>query len=786
MTSRRIRPLHSRGRLAIVAIIFTSAALSVVQIALTVRVVSRNQNRAPVLEVAARQRTLAERYAKTVVLTRLHAPSDPWVLGRILIASANALLDGGRAPTVAGDDDEATLPRAQGRIVRAQLRQEQRLARDLVNTGNAWLSGRPVTGVALTAGEHPATRSPLGRLRILTALASNVSLNAARTIGQVTDDNTRAAIMAQIGLGVGGLLVSLALALALIRASRRQVAHFRSLVMASDDLVIACGPAGARYVGDALERLIGRPARDMSGWRFLDAVHPDDRAAVRRVCECAERRRIGFRILGREGVRHLEAHVTDLRQDRHVRCVVLNARDITERVHLEAELAHQAFHDSLTALANRALFHDHLTQALARTRRTQHSLAVLLVDLDGFKAVNDSLGHMVGDELLRAVAGRLSDQTRPTDTLARLGGDEFALLTEDVDEAGAAALACRLLGSLTGPIEVGQHSLRVGASIGIAVRPPGGSSAEDLMRGVDVAMYAAKALGRGRYEFYRDEMGDRAGELLTLQQDLRRGLEAGELEVHYQPEYDLTSGRMMGAEALARWTSPTRGAVSPGEFIPVAEASGLIGGLGELVLRVACGQAARWVSAGLVGDDFTVWVNVSGAQLAQGGVHGLVRVVLDEHGLAPGRLGLEVTESVLIDGGPATDRALEELNQLHADGVRIAIDDFGTGFSALGQLRRLPADVLKIDRTFVGCAHADPRDAKITAALIDLAHALGLQTVAEGVEVPAQLELLRAMGCDLAQGFLLARPMSAPLFAQLAASRARPVPALALPGAVGS
>ncbi|MCW2966491.1 MAG: hypothetical protein JWM71_263 [Solirubrobacteraceae bacterium] len=757
-----IRPLASRGRAMIVAIIAVSAVLSTASVVLTVHVASRNQNRAPVLEMAARQRTLAERYLRSLLLAHQGLHSDPGVLAKTLDRSAAALLDGGTAPAVNGDDDETKLPRESGPMLRAQLGQERKLVADLVATGSAWLAGRPVTSVVLTAGERPVPTTPVGRLRVLTALTSNVSLNAARTIGTMTDRNTNNIVRTQIMLGVLGILLSLALAAALIAATRRQVAHFRSMVVSSDDLVLIFGAGGARYVSQSVERLLGKSSRELAGWELLEHIHPDDRDAFRTTAERADRRTLLLRVAAAGGAwRNLEAHVTDLRTDRHVRGVVLNARDVTERVVLERELTHQAFHDSLTGLANRALFRDHLSQALARSSRSRRPLAVLLLDLDGFKQVNDSLGHDTGDLVLCAVAERFATVTRPSDTLALLGGDEFALLTEDIDEDGAGALAARLLDCLTQPVEVTGRTLRLGASVGVVIQSHGRLSADDLLRRADVAMYAAKQTGRNRFELFREEMGREVGELLGIEQDLRLGLERGELTVHYQPEVELATDTIVGAEALLRWTSPTRGSVPPGRFIPIAEACGLIAPLGEFVLREACRQAAVWSREQRLDPRFTMWVNVSGAQLTQGGVCELVLAVLEELGVPPTMLGLEITESVIVEEGSAAERAQHELQLLHDRGVRVAIDDFGTGFSALGQLRRFPVDLLKVDRSFITSICEQPKDAAITTGLINLAHALGLQAIAEGVESEEQLAVIRELGCDLAQGYLLAQPMPA-------------------------
>jgi diguanylate cyclase (GGDEF)-like protein len=438
---------------------------------------------------------------------------------------------------------------------------------------------------------------------------------------------------------------------------------------------------------------------------------------------------------------------------------VLNARDVTERVRLEEELTRQAFYDGLTELANRALFRDRLDHALAQSVRSLRTLAVLLVDLDGFKQVNDSLGHDAGDHLLKQVAGRFATVTRPGDTLARLGGDEFALLLEGANETMATEVARRLLSSLSEPIEIAGRSLRLGASIGVVTNEGDGGASDSLIRDADLAMYAAKEAGRGRYEVFRSEMARELGELLGLEHELRLGLERGEFELHYQPLVDLETRGFIGAEGLLRWRSPSRGLVEAERFISVAEATGLILQLGEFVLREACRQTVAWEEAGALSEEFVTWVNVSGKQISAGGLQARVMEELAGSGLRATRLGLEVTETAVVLEGPPGDRARAELRNLHTLGVRIAIDDFGTGFSSLGHLRRFPVDVIKVDRSFVHGVEYDAKDAAITANLASLAHALGLVAIAEGIESAGQLTAVHELGCDHAQGHLFARPM---------------------------
>jgi diguanylate cyclase (GGDEF)-like protein len=385
---------------------------------------------------------------------------------------------------------------------------------------------------------------------------------------------------------------------------------------------------------------------------------------------------------------------------------------------------------------------------------------VLILDLDGFKQVNDTLGHDAGDRLLRIVAERLTETVRATDTVARFGGDEFAVLLDQADEALAVNVARRALARLAEPAVVAGRELEVAASIGIALHT-GEGGGDELVRDADVAMYAAKDAGRGRHEVFRSEMARDPDELLGLDNELRYALARNELTVHYQPEISLSGGEIVGVEALVRWTSPARGPVGPDVFIPVAEASGLIAAVGELVLREACGVTAGWLRDGIVGRDFVTWVNLSAKQLTMGGVPAAVDRALRSAGLPARNLGLEVTETAIVPGG-AADRARDELQQLHDAGVRIAIDDFGTGFSSsLAQLRHFPLDMIKVDRSFVQGVERDAKDTAITTNVVTLAHALGLVAVAEGIETDGQLAHMRAVGCDIGQGYLFSRPVPA-------------------------
>jgi diguanylate cyclase (GGDEF)-like protein/PAS domain S-box-containing protein len=751
------RPYAARGRRPVIAILLTFALCSTASIALSIWETARSEHRADVLRVAERQQALASDYVQQVMLAKAGIQADPGVTATIMRLSADALLDGGEAPDVPGNDDEAELAPTRDATVRAQLRQERRLVDDMAGVGEAYLAGRPVTPVPLTAHEHVSITDPVARLRLLSVLTGDVALNTARTIVAESDSSIATLIVMQAVLGVAGLLVSLTLALALVAATRRQTAHFRSIVDSSTDLVIVLGEGGCRHVSRSVTAMLGVPEGAVLGDGLVRFLHPDDRALVRSAEISGRAEEIVFRLVNQFGEwRHLEAHVTDLRHDRGIRGVVLNARDATERVRLQDELVRQAYHDGLTGLANRSLFRDRLEQALARSARAGGSVAVMILDLDGFKQVNDTLGHDAGDQLLRIVAERLNETVRATDTVARFGGDEFAVLLDGADEALAVGVARRALATLAEPSAVAGRELQVAASIGIAVHVEGGG--DELVRDADVAMYAAKDAGRGRHEVFRSEMVRDPVELLGLDNDLRAALDRRELGVHYQPEISLSGGHIVGVEALVRWTSPTRGPVGPDVFIPVAESSGLIAALGEHVLREACLQTAAWLRDGVVGRDFVTWVNVSGKQLTMGGVPAAVDRALQAAGLSARHLGLEVTEAAIVVGGPA-DRAPAELQQLHDAGVRIAIDDFGTGFSHLAQLRHIPVDTIKVDRSFVQGVERDTKDTAITTSVVALAHALGVIAVAEGIETEGQLAHMRAVGCDVGQGYLFSRPV---------------------------
>ncbi|MGZ4631020.1 MAG: putative bifunctional diguanylate cyclase/phosphodiesterase [Actinomycetes bacterium] len=429
-------------------------------------------------------------------------------------------------------------------------------------------------------------------------------------------------------------------------------------------------------------------------------------------------------------------------------------RDITERKRLESELTHRALHDSLTGLSNRTLFGDRLEHALQR-RATGH-VAVLFLDLDDFKTVNDSLGHSVGDQLLVAVATRFAAVLRPSDTLARLAGDEFALLAEDISGVSDAEdIAARLLATLREPFVVAGRETFTHASIGIALHDSADSDAEGLLRNADVAMYTAKRSSKSGYAVFEQQMHDAAVQRLELKADLERALQRDELRVHYQPFIELSSGEVIGFEALVRWQHPQRGLLLPLTFIPLAEETGFVRAIDRWVLAEAARQSAWWQADRPGSLPLTMSVNISARGLQDPSFVDDVADVLARTGLLPSTLVLEVTESALTED---VEAAAERLQQLRALGVRIAIDDFGTGYSSLSHLARFPIDTFKIDKSFVDSIVTDP-ESPMAQAIVEIGRTLRLQTVAEGVESPAQLERLRSLGCHVAQGFLFAEPL---------------------------
>jgi diguanylate cyclase (GGDEF)-like protein/PAS domain S-box-containing protein len=567
----------------------------------------------------------------------------------------------------------------------------------------------------------------------------------------------------------------------------RQDAHRRSterrtelLLESASDVVLAVDRDGTvSYASPAVRTVLGHASDALRGTRFSDLVHTDD--ALRFTDWIAAL--AGGRAGGTDRV-EVRAHRADgtvlyvdvlghnRTDDPDLSACVLGLRDMSSRRALEVQLTRQAFGDSLTGLANRALFHDRLANTIARLGRGGTQVAVILVDLDDFKLVNDSLGHSAGDRLLTIIADRLRVHVRPGDTLARLGGDEFALIVENLDEYGAAQLAERVLAVTREPIRLDTRDVVCTMSVGVAVAKAGDDcDTEELLRNADLAMYAAKRDGRDRFAVFDPIMYTDITRETQQRADLERALDEDQFVLYFQPIVDLTTRRLVGVEALVRWHHPVDGLVGPDTFIPIAEATGLIVPLGRWIIRQAVRQLAQWHRDNPDTGHLRMSINVSGRQFQGSGLVEEVTAVLAETGVDPKAIVLEITESMLMQDVDATATTLQELRDL---GVRVAVDDFGTGYSSLSYLKRFPVDILKVDRSFVGGHNAG--DTTLADAVLGLGRALQLQTVAEGIETDTQWSTMRDLGYDYGQGYLFARPAAAVQIDQLMADPTNPLP----------
>ncbi len=567
-------------------------------------------------------------------------------------------------------------------------------------------------------------------------------------------------------------------------------ARYRSLFQHSSDLVtVVSSKARIMYASPSVEQMLGYRSEDLDGRGLTDLVHDDDvpqlSAFLRNMLDQPPEHSgmIEIRMRHRdESWLHMETLATNLVDNPDLGGIVLNSRDVSERKAFEEQLTHQAFHDTLTGLPNRALFRNRVEHALERSDgRIHHSVAILFLDIDDFKTVNDTLGHAAGDHMLREVAKRMISIIRGPDTAARLGGDEFAILLDGVeDPLRAADVAARVLETVGGPFSVDGKEVSIGATVGIAFRDAerqAAASAEELLRNADVAMYIAKEQGKGRYQVFEPTMHATAIKRLELKADLQRAVKASEFIVHYQPIMALPSDRMSGVEALVRWEHPERGLIPPLDFVPLAEESGLIVPIGQMVLEEACREAVTLQQHCPQDPPLTMSVNLSARQLQQPEIAAEVKQILEQTGLAPECLVLELTESVMMHD---MDLALLRLDQLRKVGVRLAIDDFGTGYSSLNYIRQFPVDILKVDRSFIdGLDDRDGEISALTAAIIDLAKILKLQPVAEGIENATQLRRLKELGCDVGQGFFFHKPLTKERIEELAIAQARPARAAA-------
>jgi diguanylate cyclase (GGDEF)-like protein/PAS domain S-box-containing protein len=544
---------------------------------------------------------------------------------------------------------------------------------------------------------------------------------------------------------------------------RQSEARFRSLVAHSSDLITVLDADGiVTYQSPSIERVLGYSVDEVEGKRFDRLLSEHDRPLLAQLISvdgqgAREAHTVECSVSHRDGTTlTFQVQHTDLLHDEHVRGVVLNSRDISERKAFEEQLAHQAFHDPVTKLANRALFSDRVEHALMRAGRGVPEIAVMFIDLDDFKTVNDSLGHAAGDEVLQEVGRRLKIAVRPTDTVARFGGDEFAVLLDGIGGSeDAADAAARILRALDMPVEIDGKHVFPRASVGICLvgeelETP---EAEELLRNADVAMYMAKRDSKGSYRVFEPTMHERVVERLELRSDLQHALIQDQLELHYQPVVRLAGRDILGVEALVRWNHPTRGTIPPIQFIPVAEETGLIIPMGRWILETACREGVRLQEFFPRPEPLTMSVNLSVRQLQSETLVGDVRNALSTTGFPAASLVLEITESLMLSD---TDFAMQQLHELKSLGIRLAMDDFGTGYSSLSYLSRFPVDILKMDRSFVG---SEDNEA-LTSAIIALGTSLSLEVVAEGIELPEQATSLEELGCELGQGYLFAKPMN--------------------------
>ena len=633
-------------------------------------------------------------------------------------------------------------------------------------------SGVAIT-LFLTAVVYVLVVVQRGAIKPLRALTTTMSELAARNLAVEIDGMTRGDEVGGMARAVQVFKDSMIQADALaareassIRASERR---FRGLVQNTSDMILICAAPGAiTYQSPAAGSIWGYPADGLLGVSLIALIHPDDQPAAQEVWEQVRQsppdgdegatRSTGLRLRDQDGTwRQAELVVTNLLHDPAVDGLVVTIRDVTERKAFEQQLMQQAFYDALTGLPNRVLFRDRFEQALVRAARQGNVVGLLFLDLDNFKLVNDGLGHQTGDRLLTEAAARLRSCIRAQDTVARLGGDEFVIILEPLSgEEDALPVAKAITHQFSRPFTLDGRDVVVTASIGIAISGPGREDAGNLLRDADVAMYRAKGEGRAHYVVFHPSMHADSLARLELENDLRSALIRSELRVYYQPIVMLKSGAFSEVEALVRWQHPTRGLIAPGEFIPIAEETGLIVPLGLWVLEEACRQVAAWHLQRPSQPALTLSVNLSPRQFQQHSLVADVAHALRTAGLPASCLKLEITEGVIMRDVEATIRTLWELKGL---GLKLAIDDFGTGYSSLSYLKRLPIDVLKIDRSFVSGIGQDQEDAAIIHAIMALAKSLNLKVTGEGIETAEQAALLGDWGCDQGQGYLYSKPL---------------------------
>jgi diguanylate cyclase (GGDEF)-like protein/PAS domain S-box-containing protein len=573
---------------------------------------------------------------------------------------------------------------------------------------------------------------------------------------------------------------------------------FRLVSENAGDMIALVDMEGSRlYNSPAYQKVLGYSPEELSSTSSFEQIHPDDRHRVLEAAEHARRTGVGrtleYRIRHKDGSwRVLESSANPIlgASGKAEKMVIVN-RDITARKHAEEKLVHQSLHDALTGLPNRSLFLDRVQRAFIHARRhPEYKFAVLFIDVDDFKKFNDSFGYAAGDEALVELAARLSSSLRKhqavarlalmphgDDTLARLGGDEFAVLLDDIkDPSDAIRVASRIQDAVAAPFLFNTQEVFSSASIGIVLSTAGRDRAEDLLRDADIAMCRAKSAGKARYEVFDSEMHSQAVVRLRLEREMRGAISRGEFVVHYQPIVQLATGRITGFEALARWQHPERGLLPPGEFIEVAEQTGLIVALNRWLLREICQQARVWHARYPSDPPLAVTANITSKELLQEDLVNSIRHTLQQTAMNPHHLQLEIRETVAMADA---ENATQVLAQLKGLGVRLSIDDFGTGYSSLSRLQALPLDTLKIDRSFISDMHDDPDKREIVRIIVMLGQQLGMKVVAEGTETAEQVKYLKDLGCDYAQGYFFSRPVDARAFDELLAVGQAEVPQLA-------
>lgn len=584
-----------------------------------------------------------------------------------------------------------------------------------------------------------------------------VERHIVKHISRFTDAEGRAA-------GIIGVLTDITDFKQVAQALEASEGRFKALTESAMDIVTVLDADGIiRYQSPSVRHLLGFEPAAMIGLCQFDIIHRDDVASMREnfselLSKGQMQRAIEFRVRSHDGEwRTLESIGKNCFDIPEVRGVIVNTRDITDRKNIEKRIQHLAFHDALTGLPNRSLMQDRVSQAIGRAERSTKRFAVMFIDIDNFKNVNDTLGHDVGDELLRQIAARLIESVRTHDTIARQGGDEFIVLLDQLDgHHGATRVAQKILDALRAAFKLGASDQHVSGSIGIALYPDDGRDPPTLLKNADTAMFHGKALGKNTYQFFTPQMNIAVKRRAAMESNLRAAVNNGNFSLVYQPQIDLNSGEIVAFEALVRWVHEGGGTMMPGEFIPLAEETGLINEIGGWVLREACRQAVAWRRAGY--PPRRMAVNLSARQLMDKGFVELLVAILDETGMDADALELEITESQVMRQG---EGSVALLNDIAALGVRLAVDDFGTGYSSLSYLKRLPFGTLKIDQSFVRDITVDPNDTAIVVAIISMARSLDLEIIAEGIETAGQLSLLRAKGCTVGQGYYFSVPKSA-------------------------